>query len=120
MISVTVLAKIKNGLLYSEGFSEILLNMSDGRYTLTLHPTENKGSLSQLAKIHADIRLIAKELGYTFGEFKRLTKAETGFLMETAPEEVVEISFGTGTKEQLDMVINFLEVTASQNNITLP
>jgi hypothetical protein len=120
MSVVMIPARFKNPYMLVDNIAEFTTKLKEGDYLLACHHVDSKANLAQLARVHASIRVIAKELGYTFGEFKRITKAETGFLMEGPSEEVIEFSFGTADKDQLDTVINFLEVTASQNGIILP
>lgn len=38
------------------------------------------GSLAQLAKVHACIRILAQEAGYSFSEMKQLVKENTGLV----------------------------------------
>lgn len=68
---------------------------------------KDDGTLSQLAKIHADIRHISSVSGHTFEEIKLLVKTEAGLVIET--ESSLEVkSFAECSKEELGLVIQIL------------
>lgn len=65
--------------------------------------TSNK-SIAQLAKIHACIRELAKESGYTFEEMKILIKEKSGLCYSTGQETICK-SFGNCSKDELMLAI---------------
>ena len=52
----------------------------DEEIEIFLNVKQKEKSLAQLAKIHACIREISLESGYTFGEIKNLVKINSGFV----------------------------------------
>jgi hypothetical protein len=66
---------------------------------------EKEKTLAQLAKVHACIRLLAKESGYTFAEMKRLVKIEAGLTYPDENGEVVCKSFGDCSIEEVMLAI---------------
>ena len=49
--------------------------------------TESKGSNAQLARVHAMIRELANDLGYTFEEVKLMVKRHTGLCFNQDGQE---------------------------------
>jgi hypothetical protein len=71
------------------------------------------GSLSQLAKLHATLREIAKFTGNTVTYEKTRIKRKAGLCYEVVVENerCLECkSFSDSTREELDYVINLLEI----------
>jgi len=66
---------------------------------------EKEKTLAQLAKVHACIRLLAKESGYTFAEMKKLIKSEAGLTYPDENGEVVYKSFGDCSIEEVMLAI---------------
>ena len=66
--------------------------------------TSDNGSLAQLAKIHACIRELAKESGYTFEEMKFIVKKHSGLCYDGGGAEYCK-SFKECSKEELAMAI---------------
>ena len=66
--------------------------------------TSDNGSLAQLAKVHACIRELAKESGYTFDEMKFIVKQHSGLCYDGGGAEYCK-SFKDCSKEELAMAI---------------
>ena len=66
--------------------------------------TDSNHSLAQLAKVHACIRELAKESGYTFDEMKILVKKHSGLCYDTESGEICK-SFAECGKEELALAI---------------
>lgn len=64
----------------------------------------DKGSNAQLARLHAMIREIANDLGYTFEEVKLLVKRHTGLCFMRDKKEYCK-SFADCDKEELNLCI---------------
>ena len=65
------------------------------------------GSNAQLAKIHAMIRQLANDLGYTFSELKLQAKRKTGLCWTNNNQEYCK-SFKDCSKSELNLVIQSL------------
>ena len=76
----------------------------DAKLELFIGVSSAKGSTPQLARIHATIRKIANELGYTFEEVKLLVKRKAGLCFVKDGTENCK-SFGKCDKEELNLVI---------------
>lgn len=66
--------------------------------------TSDTGSLAQLAKVHACIRELAKESGYTFEEMKFIVKKHSGLCYDAGDAEYCK-SFKDCSKDELAMAI---------------
>lgn len=66
--------------------------------------TSDTGSLAQLAKVHACIRELAKETGYTFEEMKFIVKKHSGLCYDGGGAEYCK-SFKDCSKDELAMAI---------------
>ena len=66
--------------------------------------TETKGSNAQLARIHAMIRELANDIGYTFEEVKLMVKRNTGLCFNKDNQEYCK-SFADCDKTELNLVI---------------
>ena len=64
----------------------------------------DKGSNPQLARLHAMIREIAQEIGYTFKETKLIVKRKAGLCFTKNKEEYCK-SFGQCDKDELNLAI---------------
>jgi S-adenosylmethionine:tRNA-ribosyltransferase-isomerase (queuine synthetase) len=80
--------------------------------------TSDNGSLAQLAKIHACIRELAKESGYTFEEMKVLVKKHSGLYYDGDDAEYCK-SFKECSKEELAMAIESAIEIGRDLNINL-
>ena len=81
-------------------------------------PTSDNGSLAQLAKVHACIRELAKECGYTFDEMKFLVKKHSGLCYDGGGAEYCK-SFKDCSKEELAMAIESAIELGRNLNINL-
>jgi S-adenosylmethionine:tRNA-ribosyltransferase-isomerase (queuine synthetase) len=80
--------------------------------------TSDNGSLAQLAKIHACIRELAKESGYTFDEMKFIVKKHSGLCYDGGGAEYCK-SFKECSKEELAMAIESAIELGRDLNINL-
>lgn len=76
----------------------------DAKIELFISVTTGHGSAAQLAKIHAMIRDLANELGYTFEEMKLQTKRKTGLCF---------------TQDKLDYCKSFADCDVSELNLVI-
>jgi hypothetical protein len=81
-------------------------------------PTSDNGSLAQLAKVHACIRELAKECGYTFDEMKFIIKQHSGLCYDGGGAEYCK-SFKDCSKEELAMAIESAIELGRDLNINL-
>jgi hypothetical protein len=75
-------------------------------------------SIAQLAKVHACIRELAKESGYTFEEMKVLIKERSGLCYE-AGEATICKSFADCSKDELALAIEACVEVGKLYNINL-
>ena len=75
-------------------------------------------SVAQLAKVHACIRELAKESGYTFEEMKVLIKERSGLCYE-AGEATICKSFADCSKDELALAIEACVEVGKIYNINL-
>jgi hypothetical protein len=75
-------------------------------------------SVAQLAKVHACIRELAKESGYTFEEMKVLIKERSGLCYE-AGEATICKSFADCSKDELALAIEACIEVGKIYNINL-
>ena len=80
--------------------------------------TSDNGSLAQLAKVHACIRELAKECGYTFDEMKFIVKQHSGLCYDGGGAEYCK-SFKECSKEELAMTIESAIELGRDLNINL-
>jgi hypothetical protein len=86
-------------------FNEFLKELpDDSNIEIFIGVSGDKGSVPQLAKVHAMIREIAQEIGYTFEEAKSTVKKASGLCF---PKEGTESckSFADCDKDELNLVI---------------
>ena len=81
-------------------------------------PTSDNGSLAQLAKVHACIRELAKECGYTFDEMKFIIKQHSGLCYDGGGAEYCK-SFKDCSKEELAIAIESAIELGRDLNINL-
>lgn len=72
-------------------------------------------SYSQLSKVHACIRALAKELGYSFDDVKSLVKEKAGYPAVDGNYK----SFADSSKEELSMAIQAAIEIGNQVGISL-
>jgi hypothetical protein len=80
--------------------------------------TSDSGSLAQLAKVHACIRELAKESGYTFEEMKFIVKKHSGLCYDGGGAEYCK-SFKDCSKDELAMAIESAIELGRDLNINL-
>tara|TARA_R110000796_G_scaffold147660_2_gene264409 strand:+ start:131 stop:514 length:384 start_codon:yes stop_codon:yes gene_type:complete len=104
-------ASIKEGELYfpiksiGTKFKKFLSNLpDDSNLEIFISVSGDKGSNPQLARLHAMIREIAQEIGYTFAEAKINVKREAGLCFVKDKQEYCK-SFGDCDKEELNLAI---------------
>ena len=86
-------------------FKKFLKDLPDGtKLELFISATTGQGSAAQLAKIHAMIRDLANELGYTFEEMKLQVKRKTGLCF---------------TQDKLDYCKSFADCDISELNLVI-
>jgi hypothetical protein len=78
----------------------------------------DSGSLAQLAKVHACIRELAKESGYTFDEMKFIVKKHSGLCYDGGGAEYCK-SFKDCSKDELAMAIESAIELGKDLNINL-
>ncbi len=86
-------------------YNSWLKEQEDGaKLEMFIGVTTNKGSNPQLARIHAMIREIANELGYTFEEIKLQVKRKAGLCFTRNKVEYCK-SFAECDKAELNLAI---------------
>ena len=78
----------------------------------------NDKSAAQIAKVHACIRELAKESGYTFSEMKIIVKKQAGLCYDDDGMEYCK-SFGDCSKSQLILAIEACIEIGKEFNINL-
>lgn len=72
----------------------------------------------QLAKVHACIRELAKESGYTFNEMKIIVKEHSGLCYETENSTICK-SFADCSKDELSLAIESCVEIGKELNVNL-
>lgn len=80
--------------------------------------TSDDGSVAQLAKVHACIRVLAKESGYTFDEMKTIIKQQSGLCYDAGDVEYCK-SFADCSKTELVLAIEACIQIGREFNINL-
>ena len=80
--------------------------------------TSDNGSIAQLAKVHACIRELAKESGYTFEEMKKIIKQHAGLCYDAGDAEYCK-SFADCSKMELVLAIEACVQIGKEFNINL-
>ena len=81
-----------------------------------------KANGAQISKVHASIRVIAMELGYSFEDMKLLVKQRAGLWFEVEDDDkkkVVCKSFADCSKQEISLAIEACNDLAERNNIIL-
>jgi hypothetical protein len=81
-----------------------------------------KGSPAQIAKIHASIRELAGELGFSFDDMKLIVKQKAGLCYEVEDEGTKRVmckSFGDCSNTELTLAIEACNDIAADNGIIL-
>jgi len=115
----------KNGKLMHQLDAELTLyknfvdTLEDGQVVEAFFEAhKDDGTNPQLAKIHASIRKLAIELGYTFEEMKREIKRMSGLCWDGSDRTEYCKSFAECSKEELSLVIEALNQAGENVNIT--
>lgn len=90
----------------------------DSRLEIFIGVGGDKGSNPQLARIHAMIREIAQEIGYTFVEAKMEVKRLAGLCFVRDKQEYCK-SFGDCDKDELNLAIQACVAIGEFNNMNL-
>ena len=104
------LVKRDGKLVYPDDKSKLnyqifLDKLSDGQQVeVFMGLTSDDGSVAQLAKVHACIRELAKESGYTFDEMKIIIKQHSGLCYDAGDAEYCK-SFADCSKDELVLAI---------------
>jgi len=93
--------------------------LSDGQQVeVFMGLTSDDGSIAQLAKVHACIRELAKESGYTFDEVKKIIKQHAGLCYDAGDAEYCK-SFADCSKMELVLAIEACVQIGKEFNINL-
>jgi hypothetical protein len=99
-------------------FKEFVKGMEEDQVVETFFEAyKDDGTNSQLAKIHASIRKLAMEIGYTFDEMKFEIKRQSGLCWDGTDGKVYCKSFAECSKEELGLVIEALNQAGESVNI---
>lgn len=77
-----------------------------------------KANNAQISKVHACIRVLAAEIGYSFDEMKILVKDKSG-LWTTDQDEVIYKSFADCSTEEISSAIETCNELGREMNIIL-
>ena len=102
---------VKNGELHFPAkinktrFNTFLKSLPNGtRLEMFISASDDNGTNAQLARLHAMIREIANDLGYTFQEVKMMVKRHTGLCFMRNNTEYCK-SFADCDKAELNLAI---------------
>lgn len=96
-------------------YKHFLENLKEGQQVeIFISTVEKEKSLAQLAKVHACIREIALESGYTFDEVKNYVKEKTGLYNPDGYK-----SFGDCSVQELTLAIQQCIEMGYEYNLTL-
>ena len=90
----------------------------DSKLEIFIGVSGDKGSNPQLARLHAMIREIAQEIGYTFEEAKLAVKRAAGLCFVRDKQEYCK-SFADCDKEELNLVIQACVEIGNFNGMNL-
>jgi hypothetical protein len=109
--SLFVQCTVKNGVLVfpikaiGNKYQKFLSDLpEEAKLEIFIGVSGDKGSNPQLARLHAMIREIAQEIGYTFEEAKLTVKRKAGLCFTKNKEEYCK-SFGKCDKDELNLAI---------------
>jgi hypothetical protein len=109
--SLFIQCTVKNGALefpmkaIANKYQKFLSDLPEGsKLEVFISVSGDKGSNPQLARLHAMIREIAQEIGYTFEEAKLVVKRKAGLCFTKNKEEYCK-SFGQCDKDELNLAI---------------
>ena len=92
------------GTLYENWIKEL---PEDTKIEIFASISNEDGTAAQIAKIHAMIREVANNIGYTFGEMKLQVKRKAGLCINKRGSEYCK-SFAKCSKGELNLVIQEL------------
>lgn len=114
-ITTIKLKKVNGKLVHVTAFDktqykEFVDALSEGQIIeIFLEANAGDGTKAQLAKIHACIRKLASEIGYTFEDMKLTVKQKSGLVRgDLWSSEGYAKSFADCSKEELSLVIETL------------
>ena len=90
----------------------------DTRLEIFVSANDKKGSISQLSRLHASIRELASDLGYTFAEMKLQVKRKAGLCLVSDGTEYCK-SFGKCDHAELNLAIQACIELGDFNGINL-
>jgi len=90
----------------------------DSKIEIFISANDKKGALTQLARLHATIRELASDLGYTFEEMKLQIKRRSGFCFVKDKIEYCK-SFADCDHEELNLAIQTCIELGDFNGINL-
>ena len=109
--NIFVKASVRNGELHfpikatGTKFRKFLKQLpDDSKLEIFIGVSGDKGSNPQLARLHAMIREIAQQIGYTFEEAKIQVKRSAGLCFVKDKQEYCK-SFGDCDKDELNLAI---------------
>jgi hypothetical protein len=103
------------GTLYENWIKEL---PEDTKIEIFASVSSDDGSAAQIAKIHAMIREVANNIGYTFGEMKLQVKRKAGLCINKRGSEYCK-SFAKCSKSELNLVIQELIDIGDYSGINL-
>ena len=92
------------GTLYKKWIEELPENT---KVEIFVSVSKDDGTTAQIAKIHAMIREVANDIGYTFSEMKLQVKRKAGLCFNKGGSEYCK-SFAECSKSELNLVIQEL------------
>lgn len=102
-------------------YKMFLETMQDGqRAEIFIESNSDTGTLPQIAKIHACIRELSKEMGYSFEDMKLEVKKMSGLCVEKTignDKFLVCKSFGDSSIDELGLVIQTIVELGDEVNI---
>jgi hypothetical protein len=100
-------------------YNEFVKGLEEGQIVESFFEAQkNDGTNPQLAKIHACIRKLSTELGYTFEEMKKTIKCQSGLCWTGKDNTEYYKSFADCSKEELALVIEAINTAGEMVNIT--
>jgi hypothetical protein len=119
-----VLVKKDSKMSFSSKQDKILFNLfleklkEGDMVEIFISPKGKKANNAQISKVHACIRVLASELGYSFTEMKNIIKKRSGLVMYDEDEMTFK-SFGECTTEEISSAIESCNDLGRDMNIIL-
>jgi len=120
----TKLVKRAGKLVYPDDKSKLnfqifIDKLADGQQVeVFMGLASDNASLAQIAKVHACIRAIAEESGYTFDEMKGIIKTHSGLCYDAGGAEICK-SFADCSKMELALAIESCVEIGKDFNLNL-